>query len=126
MQISSWCLQSTTVHLTESAARGGPERDLKHPIRGQLMSLLCPEMNSKSDKTPTKHHLFHSHFAGRWTFGGVGWSQFLKECHHFEGNIIYVGAKEISYWERWLKDTVHVLLICHEHFKCLMYRNKHF
>lgn len=76
---------------------GGPERDLKHPVGGSWYFVPWNNEHCKSDKTPTKHHLSHSHFVGRWIFGGVGWSQILKECHHFEGNIIYVGAKEISY-----------------------------
>lgn len=124
MQISSSCLQSITARLTDSSARWS--REGSETSRQGAADVFVPwNEDCKSDKAPTKHHLFHSHFVGRWTFGGVGRSQFLTECHHFKGNIISVGAKESSYWEKWLKDTV-TCLICHEHFRCLMYRNKRF
>lgn len=105
MQISSSCLQSTAAHLAESSARRWSREGFETSRQGAADVFVPWNEDCKSDKIPTKHHLFHSHFVGRWTFGGVGWSQFLKECHHFEGNIIYVGAKETSNWERWLKDT---------------------
>lgn len=41
-------------------------------------------------------------------------AQFINEHHHFQRETNYIRDKETSYWERWLKDTVHALLICNE------------
>lgn len=98
--------QDANQQLTESSARRWSWEGSETSRQGAADVFVPCNEHCKSDKTPTKHHRFHSHFVGRWTFGGVGWSQFLKECHHFKENIIYVGAKEISYWERWLKGMV--------------------
>lgn len=63
LQFSSLCLQSTTAHLTESSARRWSREGSETSRQGVADVFDCGlNEHRKSDKTPTKHHLFHSHF----------------------------------------------------------------
>lgn len=109
-----------------SARRWSPKRGIWNTQSGtgwgggRWCLWLCLEMKVvKSDKIPTKTPpSSFTPYKKMWYPVGLDVLSSWTNTTTSKKKWIHIRDKETSYWERWLKDTVHALLICNEHFKC--------